>query len=656
MSKSCLIIHDSYSSPAEPWIVELAAQLRARGYAVYTPAFPTPIGQDVVRWAGILEPYRAYINAESVLVGVGVGASVVLRILTAVGVPVAQTILLAPFTDRLPNDNDNLLIASFIAEPFDWSVIQKNAGTVSVLVSSDDSVVPVALSQSVAQLIGGNIQVLPGRGHFRQSNGVMALLELPSIIDVGGLRTTTVFPTLDSATAAVAPNSEQSRTPSGSSETAPSVLPPVYEPPTHARTLRSDFSSALSGASTREMAHILGEYRAEHERVVVGKYARIRKAVFMSISILCIIGGLGAIGWIVKTKMAEPVIVPVQELPLRAGSIADVDFAPTDTVTDIQKRMSESLVGVVPAEQALHVIRFRQTDTTSPSAQTFFKAIEPDISTTFTKTIQSPFVVGYVYIQSEWKPFALFAVDNFARASKSITEWDELLSVSVMKLLAPQYSFALSNNLYTTEFQSRTKSNRDVQLFVLTPKDQKQEQIKPLANASVDAPVNSATISTPSSSMSDQLTPIATEAVATKSATNRVLFLTPTELKSLVISETTIIATTLPERLAATITGDVIVIPATPGHLAVDDMRSITNITTESDKTVFSTVAANPLSVFALLYGEGDSALTQDTPSDSVITGPVDVFGYTFINDSYLLFVSDVNIIPVLTDRLLQKL
>lgn len=655
MSKSCLIIHDSYSSPAEPWIVELAAQLRARGYATYTPVFPTPVGQDYPRWLGIIEPYRAYLNTDSVLVGVGVGATMVLRVLQQSKTAVAQTILLAPFADRLPNDNDNLLVTSFIAEPFDWQTIQKNAGQVSVLVSADDPVVPVALSQSVVQKLNGKIQVFSGRGHFRQSNGVASILELPGIIDAGGLHGSVSVP--ETVNVERTPVGDIDQSVENQTEQVSVQTQPAYEAPTHARTLRTDFSSALAGASTREMAHILGEYRAEHERVVVGKYVRIRKAILMSLGILCLIGGLAAIGWMIKAKIAQPIIVPVQELPLRANSVAEVSFSPIDRVVDIQSRARDSLMDISGTENALHIIRFQQSDATPPSAQTFFKAIEPDIPTTFTKTLQSPFVFGYVFSQSQWRPFALFAVDNFTRASGSIGDWDELLSSSLTKLFAPQYSFALGNSLYSAEFQSRTQSNRDVTVFVL----------KPEVTATVQTDVIVDTPDTLSSDTSGVLIDDTTEQsdlIGSETNTitpasdsgNTIIFLTPAELKSLTVSMTTITAATVPERLAKVSVGDVLVIPATVGHLAADDMRSVINITTESDKTVFSTVIANPLSVFALLSGTDNTVSKEKTSEVPEITAPVDVFGYTFINDSYLLFVSDVNTIPVLTDRLLQKL
>ncbi len=179
--KSVIVIHDSYSSNSEPWIVSIADELKVRGFTVYTPKFPTPIGQDYISWKVLFESYAQYIQPDSTLVGVGVGCAFILRYLSEHDITVAKTVFLAPFVSSLANPSEQLLAQSFLLPAFDATLLKPRMGQVEVVISDNDLLVDYNQSKQVADMFGSRITTLTGKGHFRAVNGVRLL---PEVVDI----------------------------------------------------------------------------------------------------------------------------------------------------------------------------------------------------------------------------------------------------------------------------------------------------------------------------------------------------------------------------------------------------------------------------------------------------------------------------------------
>jgi predicted alpha/beta hydrolase family esterase len=180
--RNVVIIHDSYSSNTEPWIISVSDELKVRGMNVYVPKFPTPIGQDYISWKVLFDSYAQYIDTETILVGCGVGAAFLLRYLSEHMISVYKTILVAPFVTPISNPSEQLLAQTFMLPAFDTTLLKPRMGRVEVVVSDNDLLVDFDISKRVADMFGAAITKLSGKGHFRSVNGVRLLPELVELI------------------------------------------------------------------------------------------------------------------------------------------------------------------------------------------------------------------------------------------------------------------------------------------------------------------------------------------------------------------------------------------------------------------------------------------------------------------------------------------
>lgn len=203
--KSVLFVHDSYSSSSEPWIVAVSDELKVRGFSVYAPKFPTPIGQDYISWKVMFDSYAGYITSDTILVGAGVGCAFILRYLTEhPAVVVAKTIFIAPFITPIANPSEQLLAQSFLLPAFDATLLRRQMGLVDVVVSDNDLLVDESTSKYVADLFAARITRLQGKGHFRAVNGVRLMPELIDVIELSrplsaAIATAPIAVALDSA-------------------------------------------------------------------------------------------------------------------------------------------------------------------------------------------------------------------------------------------------------------------------------------------------------------------------------------------------------------------------------------------------------------------------------------------------------------------------
>jgi predicted alpha/beta hydrolase family esterase len=180
--RNVIIVHDSYSSSTEPWIVSVSDELKVRGMNVYAPKFPTPIGQDYISWKVLFDSYAQNILSDSILVGCGVGSAFLLRYLSEHLISAQKTVLIAPFVTPISNPSEQLLAQTFLLPAFDITLLKPRMGRVEVVVSDNDLLVDFDISKKVADMFGARITKLSGKGHFRAVNGVRLLPELVDLI------------------------------------------------------------------------------------------------------------------------------------------------------------------------------------------------------------------------------------------------------------------------------------------------------------------------------------------------------------------------------------------------------------------------------------------------------------------------------------------
>ncbi len=182
--KTVCILHDSYSSSNEPWIVAVADQLRVRGNTVFTPNFPTPIGQDYIAWKHLFHNSFESLDSHSIIVCVGVGCAFLLRyLLESHDISFDRVVFVAPFIQSISSTSENMVASSFLLSQYDWDDLNNRIRDVAVYVSSNDSLVPKSHSLYVATQLRTRLVEVTNMGHFRAIDGVRDFPEIISAIE-----------------------------------------------------------------------------------------------------------------------------------------------------------------------------------------------------------------------------------------------------------------------------------------------------------------------------------------------------------------------------------------------------------------------------------------------------------------------------------------
>ncbi len=176
-----ILIHSTGGSPGEVFYPWLRKELERRGYKVYAPFFPTPIGQTLERWMKEFEPYWQQVNEETIFIGRSIGAPFVLRLLEKSPAKVKAAALVCGFCSDLGLDEFRQLTDSFIKGGFNWSRIRKNCGRFFIYNSDNDRFIPAGKGEELAKNLGAKLMLVKGADHFFMD-------EFPQLLeDISGL-------------------------------------------------------------------------------------------------------------------------------------------------------------------------------------------------------------------------------------------------------------------------------------------------------------------------------------------------------------------------------------------------------------------------------------------------------------------------------------
>ncbi|MCL2440076.1 MAG: alpha/beta hydrolase [Alphaproteobacteria bacterium] len=175
------IVHGTLGSPEGNWYQWLARKLEEQGFDAYVPRFPTPENQNVASWCKAFDEQAPRFNGQTVLVGHSLGAAYLLHVLEVLDEPVAATILVAPFLERLGLEPYDTCNAPFFKPDFDWDKIRKNAGRLTIFAGDDDPYVPLAVSQRFADFLKIPLTIIKNGGHINSESGYTTF---PQILEV----------------------------------------------------------------------------------------------------------------------------------------------------------------------------------------------------------------------------------------------------------------------------------------------------------------------------------------------------------------------------------------------------------------------------------------------------------------------------------------
>lgn len=168
--REVFIFHGTAGSPEGNWFPWLKGELEKLGCRANVPRFPTPEGQSLNSWLGVLEGYKRQITESTILIGHSLGGLFLLRVLERLPRPaVAAFFVAAPVGIKpiLYYESDEKF-SGFI---FDWDEIKKKARHFFVYHSDNDPYVSLANGEELAKHLGVKLSFIPNAGHINAESG-----------------------------------------------------------------------------------------------------------------------------------------------------------------------------------------------------------------------------------------------------------------------------------------------------------------------------------------------------------------------------------------------------------------------------------------------------------------------------------------------------
>jgi uncharacterized protein len=165
------ILHGTYGTSDGNWAHWLKAELDKIGCEVIVPQFPTPEGQSLDSWMGVIEDYIDQLDGQTVVVGHSLAPVFMLSVLENIEVPIKALVSVAGWAGHLPNPDFGPLNETFFEKEFDWEKIKNNCENFVMLNSDNDPYVPFEMSEDLAKRLGVEIEVIKGGGHLNSEAG-----------------------------------------------------------------------------------------------------------------------------------------------------------------------------------------------------------------------------------------------------------------------------------------------------------------------------------------------------------------------------------------------------------------------------------------------------------------------------------------------------
>ncbi|MFB7252509.1 RBBP9/YdeN family alpha/beta hydrolase [Microbacterium sp. NPDC056234] len=174
-----VIFHGYGATPADHWFSWLAEQLEAENISATIPALPYPREPDPDQWEDDVRAVVGDPDKHTIVIAHSLGCLSVLRYLRSLrgSWRLGTLALVSGFVDPLPVLPE---LDSFIGDGCDLTGLRDHIDRLVIVRSDNDSIVPPAHTDRLAEQLGTVAQVLPGAGHFLAGEGV---IELPLVRD-----------------------------------------------------------------------------------------------------------------------------------------------------------------------------------------------------------------------------------------------------------------------------------------------------------------------------------------------------------------------------------------------------------------------------------------------------------------------------------------
>ncbi len=178
--KNALILHGTNANHLENWFPWLEQELKESGYMVWVPDLPGADKPDLAVYnQHIFSTWK--FNSDSIIVGHSSGAVAILALLENLpdSVQIDTAYLVAGFTDDLGWES----LQKLFIKPFDWKKIRRKARKFILIHSDNDPYVPLAHGEKLKELLGAELLILQGQGHFSLGEDRPRFKQLPELLE-----------------------------------------------------------------------------------------------------------------------------------------------------------------------------------------------------------------------------------------------------------------------------------------------------------------------------------------------------------------------------------------------------------------------------------------------------------------------------------------
>lgn len=467
--KYALIIHDAYSHPSDHWYTSLATSLRNQGYVVRVPDFPTPAGQTLDYWNGVLEKQGIVINENTTLVGHGIGAAYILHLLSAQKNSAGDVFLVAPYYQKINHVGFDKVNETFYQETYDWEELQKHAKSFTIFYSGSDIYVPSGQALTLARELGAQINEIPKAEHFQGTSGYRDFTELATAI----VSTSNLIP--------ITPEEELA-----TELTHAGITPPKKEVPTvqsPVKTYAADLTNTIKTSDASALAKLLRKEREDEEASRSRQKIRVGNS-FQLVTIIILV----LLGIVALTRIALP---DSQAIISGEQTIPNIIAADHQDILAVDNLDSEQLLTAIEADimqQPLQdgfihdIVLTRsilgRTEYLRP--RSLFSLFDTSIPGLLQQDFGKQFMYG-IYHSNDYEPFLLIPITSLPRDRNSMATWESTIVTDLAPLLmidlkkyagaeAADFATVTVNNYRLHEVQTNTLIKREViQLIPAVP-------------------------------------------------------------------------------------------------------------------------------------------------------------------------------------------
>ncbi len=181
MHKRVSIIHGWGGNPNEHWLPWLKNELTKKGFEVTVPQMPNTDTPVIAQWVGHLSQLVGELDGQTYFIGHSVGCQTIMRYLeTQAGKRAGGCVFVAGWfkLQNLEDEDEERIAEPWQRDDIDYAKVRGVTNNFIVINSTDDDYGAVEENKKLfEEKLGAKVTIMANKGHFTESDGVMALPE-----------------------------------------------------------------------------------------------------------------------------------------------------------------------------------------------------------------------------------------------------------------------------------------------------------------------------------------------------------------------------------------------------------------------------------------------------------------------------------------------